>query len=256
MSVFQDYSRYYGLLYKDKDYPGESAYIQRILAKVAPTSSKILEFGCGNGIHAGLLAENGWSITGVERSETMLAEAEARREQSPEPIKSRQRFLLGDLRTFRSDQTFDVCISLFHVLSYQTSNEDIRAAFLTARSHLNVGGIFIFDVWHGPAVLSQLPATRIKRMEDEDLRIIRIAEPNWHSERNVVDVNYHILANDKRLGLWQETTERHSMRYFFKPEIEALAASEDFRILRSEEWMSSLPPSPQTWGVCYILQAI
>ena len=41
-------------------------------------------------------------------------------------------------------------ISLFHVMSYQTDNNDILSAFQSARNALNIGGIFIFDVWYGP----------------------------------------------------------------------------------------------------------
>ena len=67
-------------------------------------------------------------------------------------------------------------IALFHVLSYQTSNADAQAMFETAATHIETGGIFLFDCWYGPAVLTDRPETRVKRAEDDTVEIIRIAE--------------------------------------------------------------------------------
>ena len=35
-------------------------------------------------------------------------------------------------------------ISLFHVMSYQTTNADLLAVFATAAAHLRPGGLFLF----------------------------------------------------------------------------------------------------------------
>ena len=51
-------------------------------------------------------------------------------------------------------------------------NDDVLAAFLTARHHLNPGGIFLFDVWYGPAVLTDRPSVRIKWMAHEEIEIL------------------------------------------------------------------------------------
>nr|MBA2706707.1 SAM-dependent methyltransferase [Gemmatimonadaceae bacterium] len=56
MSVFGSYSRYYDLLYRDKDYAAESAYVASLLAVHAPGARSILEIGCGTGAHAAELS--------------------------------------------------------------------------------------------------------------------------------------------------------------------------------------------------------
>lgn len=76
-------------------------------------------------------------------------------------------------------------IALFHVISYQTTNEDVTAAFETARHYLNPGGVFIFDVWYGPTVLTERPSVRIKSMADDQTEIIRLAEPVLHPNENL-----------------------------------------------------------------------
>ncbi len=71
--LFNDYDRYYDILYRDKDYQAEAEYASSLIRKFHPAAKNILELGSGTGIHAGLLSEKGYSIDGVERSPEMLA---------------------------------------------------------------------------------------------------------------------------------------------------------------------------------------
>ena len=250
---FDSYAGYYDILYRDKNYPGEADYIASLLKRFSPAATHLLELGSGSGIHASLLANKGFSVHGVEVSEGMLAKAEALRSTTPHSTKLS--FSLGDARTARVGKTFDAVLSLFHVVSYQTTNSDVLAEFVTAHSHLTKGGLFIFDVWYGPAVLTDRPVVRVKRMESEELAVNRLAEPEMHPEKNVVDVNYTVTVKDKLTGETQEIGEKHPMRYFFTPEIELLANQAGFDVVHSEEWMTGKSPGFDTWGVVFALRA-
>ena len=255
MSVFNSYARYYDLLYQDKDYAAEGAYIHRLIGKFTPGATSILELGCGTGIHAGLLAERGYQLHGVDQSEEMLAAASRRCSLLSGDIASRLSFSRGDIRSVRMGRTFDVVISLFHVMSYQTTQDDLKAAFSTARAHLAPGGIFIFDFWYGPAVVSQQPSVRIKRLEDDAIAVTRIAEPAMRPLENIVDVNYHVFIRHKADGTIEELRETHRMRYLFDPDIDALLAEQGWKPLERSEWLSGKAPGPDTWGVCCVVQA-
>ncbi len=74
-AVFDSYSRYYDLLYRDKDYAAEVAYIDQLLSRHALSGPEILEFGSGTGQHGRLLAARGYRVTGIERSAEMVAQA-------------------------------------------------------------------------------------------------------------------------------------------------------------------------------------
>ena len=152
----------------------------------------------------------------------------------------------------RVGQRFDAVLSLFHVVSYQTSNEDVKQIFETAALHLNVGGCFVFDVWYGPAVVSMLPRVRIKRMENAEISVIRLAEPAIDMNRNQVEVSYTVFATDKATGTVEQFGEQHRMRYYFAPELELLAEMHDLQIVHSEEWMTAAKPSEKTWGVTFV----
>jgi SAM-dependent methyltransferase len=247
VTVFGEYSRYYDLLYADKDYAGEAAYVAKLIRAVRPAAQSILDLGCGTGRHARELAALGFTVTGVDRSAEMVAVARG----IPAENVS---FFEGDIGTVRLGRRFDVVSSLFHVFSYQTTNAALSAAFATARAHLDEGGLLIFDVWYGPAVLSDRPAVRVKRLGDDDLEIVRVAEPTLQADRNTVDVDFEVLIRDRRTGATSRITEQHSMRYLFGPEVEAFAAAAGMKLLRSEEWLTGKPPSFDTWGVVFVLE--
>ncbi|MGE5749408.1 MAG: class I SAM-dependent DNA methyltransferase, partial [Gemmatimonas sp.] len=171
MTVFAGYSRYYDLLYRDKDYAGEAGYVADLIRRHAPAAKTVMEIGCGTGAHAAEMARLGFECEGVDRSEGMLEAAEARLSSLDPELASKLSFSSGDARTVRLGRKFDAVVSLFHVMSYQASNEDLVAAFRTAREHLRPNGVFVFDCWYGPAVLRQWPSVTEKHLADESTEV-------------------------------------------------------------------------------------
>jgi SAM-dependent methyltransferase len=248
MSIFNNYARYYDLLYRDKDYVRETQFIQQLIKTHASDPRDILDLGCGTGIHALLLAKQGYQIQGVDISQQMLQKANAHLCHLPPELASKLKFTHGDIRTVRLNQSFDVVLSLFH----QTTNEDLRATFATVKEHLKPGGIFIFDVWYGPAVLSDRPIVRVKRLEDEQTFLTRIAEPILYPNENRVDVNYQVFIRDKNSNTFEVLQETHRMRYLFKPEIELLSCEFQIQVVAYREWMSNHEAGFDTWGVYFV----
>ncbi len=242
--VFEASACYYDLLYREKDYVAEADYVQRLI-KTHGGGKDLLEFGSGTGKHARLLVSRGFTVTGVERSAEMFAQAKQG---------SGFSCILGDLREVHLGRTFDAVLSLFHVISYQTSNASVGAAFDRASEHLRRGGLFIFDVWYTPAVLAQRPATRVKRLSSDEVEVIRIAEPCMFGNENRVDVHYTIVVKDKRSGAVKEFSEVHPMRHFSLPELDLLADRSGFERVTAEELISGADPGETTWGVCLVMR--
>ena len=245
--VFKNqYSKYYNLFYAEKNYELEVNYINSTIKKWNPSALKVLEFGSGTGGHGLLLQKYGYEIFGVELSAEMASIA----------VQKGYKCRVGNMIDVSINDTFDVVIALFHVISYVNANADLLQLFRNSRKHLKPGGIFFFDVWFTPAVIYQMPEVRVKKADDEEIEITRIAQPVLHHLTNVVDVNYHIIAKSKKDGSYVEFSEKHSMRHFSVPEVELLALNSGFSLLKAEEFLTGNEPSINTWGVNFILKAI
>ncbi len=252
MNTFNFYAHYYDILYRDKNYDNETHFISRLLKSYVPQCHSILELGSGTGLHAVLLSLQGYNIVGVDRSDEMIMHSNRRIDLIGVEDAPQLRFVKGDIRDIRLGMSFDVVISLFHVISYQSTNNDLLATFTTARTHLKLGGYFIFDCWYAPAVLTLQPVTRVKYVEDENTRIIRVAEPKLHPNDNFVDVHYRVFVQDKTSEIMTEIQETHRMRYLSLPEIDMLFAQTGFERVKCGEWLSERDPGSDTWGIYVI----
>ncbi|MGC6415305.1 MAG: class I SAM-dependent DNA methyltransferase [Bacteroidia bacterium] len=248
MPTFNQYSEYYDLIYQDKDYQHESECITQLIHAHSSACKTILELGCGTGRHASYMAQQ-FKIYAIDTSQEMLNCASQYASQGIH-------FERGDVRNYRLNQTVDTVISMFHVASYQVRMQDLMDYFQTARLHLDTGGIFIFDCWYGPAVLSQQPEVRTKVVENNRFKITRKAQPNLDHLHNTVSVVYDIGVMNKETQQKQSFAETHIMRYLFMSEIESLAHQNQFKVLDVKEWLTNKQPSLNTWSVYFVLVAI
>jgi SAM-dependent methyltransferase len=247
MNHFIEYSKYYDLLYKDKDYQTEVSYIDEIIKKIGKENCHLLDIGCGTGKHASLLADKGYKVHGIDISKTMIDIADRN-------FSQKVKFSIGDIKNLELNETFDVITSLFHVMSYQTQNDNISDSFKSVYNHLKPGGYFIFDCWYGPGVMNDPPTVKIKRMKDEQIEVIRIAEPETHYDKSVVDVNFQILVNDLKTNQLTQFHEKHPMRFFFKNEIELFAKTHNLEMVGFYDWLKFTEPTNDDWYSVFILK--
>lgn len=251
MNQFGDlYSQYYDLLYSDKDYLNEVEYIDKLIKSNTNNAKTLLDMGCGTGKHAELFCNKGYVVHGIDLSLDMLKIAETRRQGKENNLN----FSQSNIMNLNLNKKFDVIVSLFHVISYQNSNEELIRAFEVAKEHLNDGGIFIFDFWYGPAVLTDLPTTRIKKLENKNIKVTRLAEPIMHAMKNIVDVNYTVFIEDKNTNEIIKKTELHKMRYFFDTELEMVCDKVNFTFEKKYTWLLDTEPNFNSWNVVWILR--
>lgn len=242
---FIQYAKYYDALYSDKDYASESRYVNDLLREyLGDKGLSILEFGSGTGRHAVELCDLGNEVLGVEPSPQMISLAKEH---------PKFRLIEGDLRGVGVLGEFDACIAMFHVLSYLGSSEDLELAFRNAAKNLANGGIFVFDVWHAPAVLNIGAEARSKQAKGQGFSILREATSTHYPKEQQVNVHYSVeILNDD--GSNDSFEEDHPMKYYWPEELVDAATIAGFQQKASMESFSYQVPSDTTWSVLYVFE--
>jgi SAM-dependent methyltransferase len=253
MDVFKDYAKYYDLLYRDKDYEGECDFIEQAFRKFSDLEVRnILELGCGTGGHAIPLARRKYEITGLDASTVMLNIAKEKSSKLGLKIDFRK----SDIRDFKFKKKFDSIICMFAVLNYLTRNKDFEKTLRNVREHLKKSGLFIIDIWNGLAVMRILPSVRVKVVEQNKTRIIRIVEPELDAVNHVCRNHYKmiILENDR---LIEEIKETHVIRYLFPQEIKYYLEKAGFEVLEICEFPKiGGVVDENIWNIAIISRAI
>jgi len=252
MNPFNLYSQYYDLLYKNKNYQMESEHVLKLIQKhLTESCSKIINLGCGTGSHDRYWLEKEIEVIGVDQSSEMLQEAARKNEKYLNQRKAR--YVQSDLTILNLGETSKVVVSLFDVFSYLTTNESLDLGFSAVSKHLEKGGLFIFDAWYGPCVLTEQPIKKTRTLENEEIHVSRFTEPVLLVNENRVDVHFTIDIQDKKTGKHEIHKELHPVRYLFLPEVKNLARKYGFELLYTEGSMTGKPLGTDTFSALFIL---
>ena len=123
-------------------------FYRRLVQRLRPR--RVLELACGSGRVTLPLAEQGaaqgFEVVGVELADEMLSAALEKRAAAAPAVQRALTLTRGDMRTWRTDQPFDLvitpCSSLCHLLTLP----DRLAAWRTAWLALAPGGRFVADI--------------------------------------------------------------------------------------------------------------
>ncbi|HET6659215.1 MAG TPA: class I SAM-dependent methyltransferase, partial [Rubrobacter sp.] len=173
--LYAELAGWWQLISPTEDYADEAAFFGRLFR--AENAWTVLELGCGGGNVAWFLKED-FALTLTDISDAMLAESE---KQNPE-----LEHIEGDMRTLRLGRTFDG-ILIHDAIMYMSSEEDLRAALLTAHEHCKPGGVAVF-VPDWVAETFQ-PGTTHEGVDRGD-RGVRYLEWTWDADPNDTKVNY------------------------------------------------------------------
>jgi SAM-dependent methyltransferase len=217
----KDYSKLYDSFYKKKNYSKEISILKKIIKK--KKKLKILELGCGTGNYTKKLVPYAKKIIAIDRSKYMISEAKKKN------IK-KTNFLVREIKNLNfKNYKFDLIISFFHILSYQTKKFEIKKFFELSK-YLNNGGYFLFDYWFENGVNYLNPKITNKFFNINKLEIQRKVIPSWNKKNKVITskILISLKKNDKII---KKINEFHPMRYFSINEIEKYANKSQLKLL-------------------------
>ncbi len=253
--MFDLYASAYDALYQDKDYEGECDFVEAAADRYLDhRASHILDLGCGTGGHAIPLAQRGFHVTGLDQSAAMIERAQRKRT-TLNGHTDYVRFEVGDACRTVVGGTFDLVTCMFAVLSYQTTDADALALLKNARRHLDEGGLFVCDYWHGPGVLTQRPLTRTKTAEAAGETVTRTSTPTLDEAHHLVSLD--IVTRHTHAGQPAgESREQHRVRYFFPSEITRLLTAAGLRPLHFCAFPDlDRAPTDSDWNAAIIARA-
>lgn len=247
-----DYASHYDLIYEAKNYDAEVELIQKNLVEHSSRPVKsILDIGCGTGSHALRLAERGFEVVGVDRSPAMLDKAREKAQTGNLAVS----FVEGDIRTTYLDRRFDAVVCMFAVLGYLSSNQDLSTALSLVRRHLELNGVFVFDVWFGPAVMKQAPSERFRVVNSGESELLRASSGELDIMKQLCTVAISTWEV-REAKVVRHAREQHVMRYFFPQELAAMLDHADLELLKLVPFPEGAgEPDASSWNVLGVARA-
>lgn len=166
--LYSDLAWLWPTLSPPEDYIEEAEFLTDLIKSYMSYSPKtMLHLGCGGG-HIDMTFKKYFQVTGVDISDNMLSLA---RKLNPE-----NRYLPGDMRTIELEDKFDVVL-LYDGIDYMTTEDDLKAAFMTAHKHLNKNGIMLTVVEKTPNSFRQ-NETKVQHRIKGDIELTYFA--HWY----------------------------------------------------------------------------
>jgi SAM-dependent methyltransferase len=243
--IFDRYAKFYDSLYAEKDYAEECAYVLSLLQDSEIKTA--LDFGCGTGKFTEQFAAKGFCVDGIDISAKMIEIAQERLVLEPHLASLEIAYEAADVRTFTPKKQYDLVYSLFHVINYMTSDDDLRDFFSSAARALRKDGLLIFDFWYGPGVEADSPTERKKMVDWNGETLGRTAKPRLIPEKNLVLVEYQIETAKEVFS------ELHTMRYLFDADIDLFSAPY-FATESILGWREDTAPTSDNWNAFAILR--
>lgn len=230
------YAECYNQIHSSKRYSSE---IQKMLQFLELNLNKtginrILDFGCGTGIHLSSLSDNKLELYGYDRNDYML---EVARQNYP------NLFVTSDYAQIPDEM--DLIYSLFDVVNYQVTDDEVETFFQSLVCKLSQGATLVIDGWHLSGVAQDPPKMLEREIFFESLTVTRRVTPTTYDSYRTTVLN--ITLEDKSQSRLL-ADENHTMRAFDAPELEKIANSCGFTRISFRDgsnWDKEL--SPDSW---------
>ncbi len=253
-SYIGKYAEYYDLIYADKPYKSEAAFLNDCIEKYGkPEASKnLLELACGSGRHALEFENLGYKVLATDYSEDLLRVAKRRAKEAGSEVD----FSMADMRELDlPEKNFNTALCLFDSIGYVQTDQAVKKVLENVRDHLVNKGLFLFEFWHAEAMLNHYEPFRVRKWPLPNGKLLRISETELIPEDGLARVAYEIyeLRNDLSYSMIKEIQIN---RYFSIDEMAAFlegAAFEALAWLNGYTWDEQIDDT--SWHVLCIARA-
>ena len=157
--------------------------------------ARILELCCGTGRLTLPIAKDGYNISGVDYTSSMLDQAKIKASEAGLEI----RFIEADIRTLNLQDKYDLVFIPFNSIHHLYRNEDLFNALGCVRNHLKAGGLFLLDCFNPNIqyiVESEKVQAVIAEYTTDDGRDVLIKQTmRYESTTQINRIEWHYFIN-------------------------------------------------------------
>jgi 2-polyprenyl-3-methyl-5-hydroxy-6-metoxy-1,4-benzoquinol methylase len=218
------------LIYDPNIYDGLNTFIDdlQFYKKWLPQNkeAKILELCCGTGRLTIPIAKDGYNITGVDNSSSMLQHAKAKTNESELEIE----FIEADVRTLNLTEEYDLIFIPFNSIHHLYQNKDLFDTFDVVKKHLKKNGMFLFDCYNPSIhyiVEAEKAVNEIAKYTTKDGRKIVIKQTiRYENKTQISRIEWHYFINDQF-----DSIQNLDMRMYFPQELDSYLKWKGYTIL-------------------------
>ena len=188
--------------------------------------ARILELCCGTGRLTLPIAKDGYDISGVDFTASMLEQAKSKASKDGLEIE----FMEADIRTLELPEKYDLIFIPFNSIHHLYENDDLFKAFNTVKNHLKKGGLFLFDCFNPNIqfiVESEKEQKQIAEYTTADGRLVLINQSMRYEHTTQINrIEWHYYIN----GVF-DSIQNLDMRLFFPQELDSYLEWSGFNVI-------------------------
>lgn len=188
--------------------------------------ARILELCCGTGRLTLPIAKDGYKISGVDITSSMLDQANAKALEAGLTID----FIKADIRTLDLSEKYDLIFIPFNSIHHLYQNDDLFQVFNVVKSHLKENGLFLLDCYNPNIqyiIEGEKEQKEIAEYITKDGRKILIKQKmSYESKTQINRIEWHYFINNKF-----DSIQNLDMRLYFPQELNSYLEHNGFKII-------------------------
>ena len=196
---------------KQKEFNKESRFLEKIIKKYKMKNPKILDLGCGGGLHIKNLLKKGYNIQGIDVSKEQIKKARLN-------IKSNEvKLFLGNIKKINLKKKYDFVYSIQYALNYSLKNEDMLKTLKNINRHMKPHAILVFELMNPYRYLLKYRNKTWKSKKE-------ILETRFDPQTQIISATEHYIE--------KKFKKPYKIRLFFPEEINFFLHTTGFKLLR------------------------
>lgn len=227
-------------------YSGKEDYIKDVVSYICDSvgsmkDKQVIDVGCGTGIFDKCFAEKGAGVMAVDISKDMIDYAREKHKNNSIV------YQVHDMCKKPVSAKGDIVVALSHVIGYQIENDRLKLFLKNISESLKLGGIFVFNFYNMPAILSKPLTPQFREVKDNGIILTRISNAIPNLMKNTLEMQYRYLIENEG----KETVDikiREEMRYYSFKELENYLNDAGFKTKSITNFLTNKKLSGEDWN--------